>query len=128
MQCDFDSALRPLLHALCAVCARRIAPFTLTTTGRLIVRQGYAWDGPSGPTIDRATNMRGSLVHDVLYQCIRLGFLDLKWRTEADNILHNLWIQDGMWKWLAAIEVKLVRDLAENAARPSSEPQVMCAP
>ena len=37
----------------------------------LTIRTGYAWDGPSGPTIDTKTFMRGSLEHDALYQLIR---------------------------------------------------------
>ena len=38
----------------------------LTMTGFLIIKKGYAWDGPSGPTIDTPNFMRGSLVHDAL--------------------------------------------------------------
>ena len=40
----------------------------LSTEGMLIIKKGYAWDGPSGPTIDTPNFMRGSLVHDALYQ------------------------------------------------------------
>ena len=44
----------------------------LTPTGALTIRKGYAWDGPSGPTIDTLNFMRGSLVHDALYQ-LKIG-------------------------------------------------------
>ena len=44
--------------------------------GRLVIQKGYAWDGPSGPTIDTENFMRGSLVHDALYQLFREGKLD----------------------------------------------------
>ena len=37
----------------------------------MIVEKDYAWDGPSGPTIDTSNSMRASLVHDVLYQAMR---------------------------------------------------------
>jgi hypothetical protein len=40
----------------------------LTADGLLTVKKSYAWDGPSGPTIDTKNFMRGSLVHDALYQ------------------------------------------------------------
>ena len=39
----------------------------LNSDGLLTIRKGYAWDGPSGPTIDTLNFMRGSLVHDALY-------------------------------------------------------------
>ena len=44
----------------------------LTSSGLLTIQPGYAWDGPSGPTWDTPDFMRGSLVHDALYQLIRL--------------------------------------------------------
>jgi len=43
----------------------------LTSQGRISIKRGYAWDGPSGPTIDTLNFMRGSIVHDALYQLIR---------------------------------------------------------
>ncbi len=43
----------------------------LDKDGVLKMNQGYAWDGPSGPTIDTKNFMRGSLVHDALYQLMR---------------------------------------------------------
>jgi len=38
----------------------------LTTDGELTIKNRYAWDGPSGPTIDTKSFIRGSLVHDAL--------------------------------------------------------------
>ena len=34
----------------------------LSTIGLLTIKTGYAWDGPSGPTIDTPSFMRGALV------------------------------------------------------------------
>ena len=34
---------------------------TLSSSGLLTISKGYAWDGPSGPTIDTNNFMRGSL-------------------------------------------------------------------
>ena len=49
-----------------------VTPFiVLTMDGLLTINKGYAWDGPSGPTIDTKSFMRGSLVHDALYQLMR---------------------------------------------------------
>lgn len=70
----------------------------LYTDGRLVIKEGYAWDGPSGPTIDTQTFMRGSLVHDALYQLMRENYLSrIEYREEADKILRQLCLEDGMW-------------------------------
>lgn len=67
--------------------------------GRLVIKEGYAWDGPSGPTIDTPTFMRGSLVHDALYQLMRENYLSrIAYRKEADEILRQLCLEDGMWR------------------------------
>lgn len=72
---------------------------SLSTGGDLEIRFGYAWDGPSGPTIDTANFMRGSLVHDAIYQLMRMGLLDRgAWKEPADRLLQAMCVQDGMWK------------------------------
>ena len=69
----------------------------LTTSGTLTVKDGYAWDGPSGPTVDTLNFMRGSLVHDALYQLMREGHLDEdKHRDAADRLLQKMCKEDGM--------------------------------
>ena len=68
---------------------------------RLWIFQGYAWDGPSGPTIDTKDSMRASLVHDALYQLIREGHLPQAYRKQADILLREIAIEDGMWRWRA---------------------------
>ena len=62
------------------------------------VNNHYAWDGPSGPTIDTDNFMRGSLIHDALYQLMREGVINEKYRKTADLALRELCIQDGMSK------------------------------
>ena len=65
--------------------------------GTLTIRADYAWDGPSGPAIDTKNFMRGSLVHDALYQLMREGYLDPdQWRDPADRELQRICLQDGM--------------------------------
>jgi uncharacterized protein DUF1353 len=69
----------------------------LDRDGWLMIRKGYAWDGPSGPTIDTKNFMRGSLVHDALYQLMRLDLLDHDtYRDDADRILRRICLEDGM--------------------------------
>lgn len=72
---------------------------TLSTTGRLTIFKYYAWDGPSGPTIDTRNTMAGSLIHDVLYQLIRRGYLPLSVKDECDNIMRAIMREDGMSKF-----------------------------
>jgi len=66
--------------------------------GRMVIRKGYAWDGPSGPTWDTNDFMRGSLVHDALYQLIREGHLPISRKTDADSVLRTICREDGMGK------------------------------
>lgn len=70
----------------------------LTTDGTLWIKEGYAWDGPSGPTVDTPSFIRGSLVHDALYQLIREGYLNREeYRKAADKILCEICKEDKMW-------------------------------
>jgi hypothetical protein len=69
----------------------------LSVDGRLTICNGYAWDGPSGPTVDTLNFMRGSLVHDALYQLMRERHLDAdRYREVADRLLQAMCEQDGM--------------------------------
>lgn len=69
--------------------------------GTLILRKGYAWDGPSGPTVDTEDAMRGSAGHDALYQLISLGVLPVTARRQADIDLRGWCIEDGMSRFRA---------------------------
>ena len=100
----------------------------LSPAGRLTIMAGYAWDGPSGPTWDSPCAMRGSLIHDALYQLIREGFVGTEWREIADHCLYTACVEDGMlkmraWGWYLA-----VRWAAGPAARPSARKPVKYAP
>ena len=72
------------------------AGFLQVRDGVLTIRAGYAWDGPSGPTFDTPSFMRGSLVHDALYQLIREGHLPRSAKQAADDALKRICIEDGM--------------------------------
>ncbi len=68
----------------------------LQTDGMLIITQGYAWDGPSWPAFDTRNFMRGSLIHDALYQLMRESRLNPSHRKTADQILQAICKEDGM--------------------------------
>ena len=67
-------------------------------SGRLTILKGYAWDGPSGPALHTKDFLRGSLVHDALYQLIRTGVLYEQDQEKADLILKAIVLEDGMNK------------------------------
>lgn len=100
----------------------------LTQSGRLTVRGGYAWDGPSGPTIDSPSSMRASLVHDALYQLMRKKLIGLEHRPAADELLYRLCIEDGMWKWRAWLWRREVKRFASFAALPENDWTMHVAP
>lgn len=92
----------------------------LTSSGVLSVMEGYAWDGPSGPLgrlNDTLTFMRGSLVHDALYQLMREGLLSEANRVEADMLLRHHCIEDGMSRFRAAYVYRAVRWFGASSAR-----------
>ena len=88
--------------------------------GRLVVAQDYAWDGPSGLSIDTENFRRGSLVHDALYQLCRELYLDYKiHRDIADRLLQQICVEDGMWRIRAAWVYQGVHIFGEKYARPA---------
>jgi hypothetical protein len=100
-------------------------PFVkLTVAGDLTLAKYYAWDGPSGPTIDTPTFMRGSLVHDALYQLMRLGMLEQDCRKAADDLLRDICVKDGMCRFRAWYVYWAVRFCGGKAAAPRPDPQV----
>lgn len=68
----------------------------LSNDGTLHIANNYAWDGPSGPSIATADFMRGSLVHDALYQLMRTDLLPKVHRKLADIMLKKICLEDGM--------------------------------
>ena len=62
----------------------------LNADGWLSVRAGYAWDGASGPTKDTHGVMRAALVHDCLYQLIRLDVVPPEYKGVADALLREI--------------------------------------
>lgn len=101
----------------------------LTADGELTIKKSYAWDGPSGPTIDTLNFMRGSLVHDALYQLIREEYLSLvKYRPLADKLLREMCLEDGMWAVRAWWVYLAVKWFGKPAADPANKKPIIKAP
>jgi hypothetical protein len=90
----------------------------MTISGYLTIKAGYAWDGPSGPTIDTKNFMRGSLAHDALYQLMRMGLLGKDQRGAADGLLRRLCREDGMSAIRAAWVFSAVRVFGRFSTNP----------
>lgn len=89
-----------------------------TPEGELTIREGYCWDGPSGPTFDTKTFMQGALVHDALYQLMREEVLPQSCRLRADELLRDICIEDGMSKFRAGYVFRTVRIICASFAKP----------
>ncbi len=98
-------------------------PFFFIDATLVHVKANYAWDGPSGPTLDTDNSLRASLLHDVLYQAMHEELLPPRRnRRLADREFRKALAEDGMfilrrWLWWAA-----VRLFASRAARPRKHP------
>ena len=112
---------------------RPIAPaatefLSLSVDGLLIVKAGYAYDGPSGPTKDTPDSMRGALVHDALYELMRRGLISEDWRDEADEEFYRILREDGMDRARAKVWYYGVRAFAAGCADPENKREVHVAP
>lgn len=84
--------------------------YRLDSGGVLLIRKGYAWDGASGPAIDTLNWMRASLVHDCLYQMIRLKQISADHKDAADKLMKHILEIDGMSRfrrWYSHVGVSL---------------------
>ena len=101
----------------------------LDMSGNLLVKKGYAWDGPSGPLIDTVENMRASLVHDALYQLMRNNELSSRaHRKAADQLFKDICKDDGVSNFRASAYYKALRKYGKPAASPQNKKIVHRAP
>ena len=102
---------------------------SLDSGGNLLVKSGYAWDGPSGPVIDTEENMRASLVHDALYQLMRNEELTTRThRKAADLLFKNMCKEDGVSNFRASAYYKALRKFGKPAASPQNKKKIHRAP
>ena len=85
---------------------------------RLRIKACYAWDGASGPTVDTKATMYAGLVHDALYQLIRLEVLPMSSRKGVDKLFRRLLKEDGMTFFRRWYFYRAVRWFGAASARP----------
>jgi len=102
-QCGYKYQLTEMyVHQLPPeIVALLIEPITtkhisVSMDGLMAFSDSYSFDGPSGPTRDTKTFMRGSLVHDGGFQLIREGALPPEARPLLDLELKRICLEDGM--------------------------------
>ncbi len=100
----------------------------LQTDGMLTIEAGYCWDGASGPAVDTNTIMRGSLIHDALYQLLRMEFLAEEFRQASDRELYRACREDGMGWFRAKYVYRAVRLFGRSSAAAENRRQVQVAP
>ena len=101
----------------------------LDSAGKLTVKKGYAWDGPSGPVKDTKENMRASLVHDALYQLMRNKKLNTRThRKTADQLFKDICKADGVSNLRASTYYKALRKFGRPAASPQNKKKITRAP
>lgn len=95
--------------------------------GWMMIKKCFGYDGPSGPTLDDKTNMRGALAHDGLYYLFRHGF-PVKYRKIADGMLKRMMIEDGACKVRASYYEWAVSKFAQSSADPKNARKILTAP
>lgn len=100
----------------------------LSADGYLTIKEGYAWDGATGLPGTPPCMIRGSLVHDALYQLIREGFLPVDDRDKADRLLQAIVLEDGGDHAFSEVVYQAVRLLGAVYVTKNKERPVMEAP
>jgi len=99
----------------------------LNISGVLLIKKGYSFDGASGAK-DTKTIMRGALVHDALYQLLRMEKIEPKYKKEADKLLYKCCIEDGMWKLRAKWVYAAVKKFGKSSTLAENQKKVHYAP
>jgi len=96
----------------------------LSTSGKLTIFSGYAWDGKNVAAIAPKNCMRASLVHDALYQLMRRHAISEDYRLYADKLLKKMCREDGVSMFQSSILYFSVRWFGETAIMPNGNEKV----
>lgn len=104
------------------------AYLNLKPNGLLTIKAGYCWDGASGPMLDTSSIMRGSLIHDALYQLLRLELLPGCFRKNSDRELYRTCREDGMGWTRSRLVYLAVRMFGRTSAAAENRRVIREAP
>jgi len=102
--------------------------FKMDSVGTLTIKSGYSWDGCSGPTWDDDTNMVAGLVHDALYQAMRLGLIPTSLRGIVDKLFLSLLTLYGMGRVRRWLYYKAVDKMAAAHVKDSRREEIHHSP
>ena len=76
--------------------------------GKLYIKKGFRYDGPSGPTCDTPNSMFAAVIHDALYLLMRESIIPRELQKETDVLFRKLLIANGMnkiraWFWYRGV-------------------------
>jgi len=107
----------------------------LRPSGVLFIRAGYAWNGSNWTQDEKA--MLASLVHDALYQLMRMGLLSRTvFRKPADALYRDLYFAEAMssvtkrrWFWEkkyrfhANLRYRMLQWFGKSSTYPEKNPR-----
>lgn len=95
---------------------------------RMVLQEGYWWDGASGPTVDTTDTRLASLFHDAAYSAIRMGWMrdgaEDDARKQADGYFQLLLARAGVSGWRCWLWYQGVRLGGGSAARVTAEDEL----
>jgi hypothetical protein len=95
--------------------------------GNLYIRSGYAWDGVSGGWDTLATRTP-SLVHDALYQLMRMSWLPRHYKNQADAIYIFMLKERGVGWLRRRIHKRALQAFGGSNTDPKNQKKVIEAP
>lgn len=100
----------------------------LGTDGAMILREGFIWDGASGPAIDFKFSKRGSAFHDACCWLMRNGHLDPDvYLKIVNDYTFEIWRASGMPWIMAKWRVRVLNKL-DFYADPKNKKKIYTAP
>ena len=118
---EFQTSLRPKKWI-------RTKFVNLSPAGLLLLKEGFAWDGPSGPAMDTPASMYGSAPHDGTYRLMRFRLIARDQQKLADDDYKRFCLEAGMWEFRAWMHFNALRSFGGASTDPASERPILYAP